>query len=326
MMKQMRKRSLIDAPIVRIAIGVSIFLASAGFFGLLSLNLAIKRGDKVTVPNIVGKSVVEALDALSERNLELKKEGARYSAVIPENYVLSQDPIPGTVVKEGTPILVVISLGSKIALVPNLVGKTVREARVELNRAGLEMGRFSKLHYQRGKDVVLGQWPLPDEQVDRKTPIDILVSLGPRPKEYRLPNLVGRPLEQASAALDSMGLVVGDITAKLDLSLPQGTILDQDPRPGSLVSEGSSISLVMSTLHAEGKQVERKFAALIYKVPYGFWSKSVRVEVSDPDGARTIYNEVDEPGAVIKLAFGFTGQGTARVYLDNHLKMERIFR
>jgi len=140
-MKQTGKKSLFDAPLVRFAAGMLIFLASAGFFGLLSLNLAIKRGEKVTVPNLVNKSVVEALDILSERNLELRKETARNSAIIPENYVLSQDPIPGTVVKEGTPILVVISLGSKISLVPDLVGKSVREARVDLNRAGLEVGR-----------------------------------------------------------------------------------------------------------------------------------------------------------------------------------------
>ena len=326
MMKQTGKKSLFDAPLIRFAAGMLIFLASAGFFGLLSLNLAIKRGEKVTVPNLVNKSVVEALDILSERNLELRKETARNSAIIPENYVLSQDPIPGTVVKEGTPILVVISLGSKISLVPDIVGKSVREAGVDLNRAGLEVGRFSRLHYERAKDVVLAQWPPPNEQVDRETPVDILVSLGPRPKEYRLPNLIGRPLEKVNTVLDSMGLVVGDITAKLDLSRPQGTIMDQDPRPGALVAEGASISLVMSTLHGEGEQVERKFGAFIYRVPYGFSSKSVRVEISDPDGVKTIYNEVDEPGVIIRLVFGYSAQCTVRVYLDNNLETERIIR
>lgn len=315
-----------DAPIVRLVAGVSIFVVSAAFFGLLSLNMAIKRGEKVTVPNLVNKSVAEALDALSERNLELKKEGARNSAIIAEDYVLSQDPIPGTVVKEGTPISIVVSLGSDISLVPDLVGKSVREAKVELNRASLQVGRFSKMHYPGPRDVVLGQWPLSGRQADRDTPVDMLVSVGTRPKEYRLPNLVGRPLEKVNTLLDSMGLVVGDITAKLDLSRPQGTILDQDPRPGSLVSEGASISLVMSAMRLEGEQAERKFAVLLYKVPYGFWSKSVKVEISDPDGARAIYDEVDEPGATIRLVFGYSAQCTAKVYLDNNLEIERIFR
>lgn len=325
-LKQTGKKRLFEAPAVRFAVGVSIFLASAFFFALLSLNLAIKRGEKVTVPNVVNKSVVEALDTLSGRSLELRKTGARNSALIPENYVMSQDPIPGTVVKEGTPISVVISLGSKITVVPDLLGKSLREARVELKRAGLGVGRFSKVHYAREEEVVLGQAPFPNEQVERETPVDMLVSLGPRPREFRLPNLIGRPLERANRLLDSMGLVVGDITTKLDLSRPQGTILDQDPQPGSFVAEASSISLVMSTIYVEGEQAERKFVGFLYQVPYGFWSKSVRIELSDPDGSKTLYNEVDEPGATIRLVFGYSAQCTVRVYLDDKLEMERTFR
>ena len=319
-------RRLFEMPIVRLVTGVSIFLLSAGIFGYLALNVTIKRGEKVTVPNIVNKSVVEALDVLSERGLELRKTDARNSALIPENYVLSQDPIPGTVVKDGTPVSVVISLGSKISMVPDLVGKSLREARVELNRASLRVGRFSKVHHISDVDVVLAQSPVPDHQVDRDTPVDLLVSLGPRSYEYRLPNLIGNPLEKASRLLDSLGLVVGDITTKLDLAHPQGTILDQDPRPGSLVVQGSSISLVMSTIRAEGEDAARKFAVFLYRVPYGFWSKSVRIEISDPDGSRAIYDEVDEPGVAIRMMFGYTVQCTVKVYLDDKLEIERIFR
>lgn len=325
-LRQIWSGRFLGAPIVKLAAGVSIFLASAGFFTLLALNFTIKRGEKVTVPNIVNKSVVEALDLLSERNLELRKTGARNSAMIARDYVLSQDPIPGTVVKEGTPISVTISLGSQVSLVPNLVGKTLRETRVELNQANLGIGRISKMHYRSRENVVLAQTPPHNSQVDRETPVDILIGLGPRPREYRLPALVGRPMEKVSAVLESMGLIAGDVTTKLDLSHPQGIILDQDPRPGSRIVEGSSISLVMSTWRVEGEQAERKFSILLYRVPYGFWPRSVKIEVSDPDGARTIYDEVDDPGAEIQLAFGYWAQCTLRVYLDNHLEMERIFR
>ncbi|UCD58943.1 MAG: PASTA domain-containing protein [Candidatus Hydrogenedentota bacterium] len=325
-LKRYRGKRLIEMPAVKIMLGFSIFLASAGFFGLLSLNLAIKRGGKVTVPNVANRSVVDALDILSERGLELRKAGARNSPIIPENYVISQDPIAGTVVKEGTPVSVVISLGSKTSIVPNLVGKSLREARVELNRAGLRAGRFSRMHDHRARDVVLAQSPEPNRQVDRETPVDMLLSLGLGAREYRLPDLIGLPLEKASKVLEAMGVSIGDITTKLDLAHPQGIILDQAPPPGSLITEGSLVSLVMSTLHGEGTRVERKFGVFLYRVPYGFWSKSVRIELSDPDGSRTIYNEVDEPGAKIKMVFGYSAQCTVRAYLDGNLEIERIFR
>ena len=323
--KSVHKR-LFDSLIVRFAVGMTIFLVSAGLIALISLNLVIKQGEPVTVPNIVNKSVVEALNILSERKLELRKAGARNSALIAENYVLSQDPIPGTIVKDGTPVSVVISLGSEVSMVPDLIGKPVREARVELNRAGLGVGRFSKIHYAGEKDVVLAQSPMPNGHTSRETPVDMLISLGPLMRQYRLPVLIGRPMDSVSGMLDSMGLVIGEVTTKLDLTHPQGIVLDQDPSPGSLVDEGSSISLVMGTWHGEEETAERKFVTLLYQVPYGFWPKAVKVEVSDPDGVRTIYEEVDEPGASIKLVFGYWAQCTVRVFLANNLEIERTFR
>jgi serine/threonine-protein kinase len=325
-LKQISIRSLFEMSFVKALIGLAIFLLSAAIFGYLTLNIAIKRGEKVTVPNLVNKSVVEALDVLSERGLELRKAGARNSAMIPENYILSQDPIPGTVVKDGTPVSVVISLGSKITMVPNLVGKPLREARVELGRAALVAGRISEMHYPGEGNIVLAQSPMPDTEVNRETPVNILLGLGPRPREYRLPSLIGRPLESVNKILDAMGLAIGDITTKLDFSHTEGTILDQAPRPGSLIVEGSSVSLVMSTVHGEGEQAARKFAVFLYQVPYGFWSKSIRVEVSDPDGVRSIYEEVDEPGAIIRLLFGYSAQCTVKVYLDGNPETERIYR
>lgn len=312
--------------IVRLAGGIAVVIASAGILFLLILNLLIKRGEPVEVPNIVNKTVVEALDMLSEKKLELRKGGARNSAVIAENYILSQDPIPGTIVKAGSPVSVVISLGSQVSVVPDLVGMPLREAKVELNRAGFIMGRFSKIHYEGDKDLVLGQSPVPEDYANRETPVDLLVSLGPRPREYRLPVFIGRPMDKVSSVLDSMGLVIGEVTTKLDLTHPEGVVLDQDPSPGSLVEEGSQVSLVMGTWHDEEETAERKYVALLYQVPYGFWPKSVRIEVSDPDGVRTIYDEVDEPGARIRLVFGYWAQCTVRVFLANNLELERTFR
>jgi serine/threonine-protein kinase len=319
-------KKLLELAPVRFMVGLAAFAASAAIFGLLSLNLFIKHGEKVAVPNVVNKSVVEALDILSERGLELRKTGARNSSVIPENYILSQDPLPGTVVKEGRPISVVISLGSKVSTVPNLAGKSLREARVELNGAGLKVGRFAKMHHLSEADTVLAQSPTPNQQVDRETPVDILLSLGPRPRDFKTPNLVGLPLDKASKILDVMGVTVGDVTSKINLSHAPGIILEQDPLPGSLVAEGSSVSLVVSALTADGEKADRKLTLLLYRVPYGFWEKKVRIEVTDPDGTRTVYDEMDQPGSTINLAIGYTAQCTIRIYVDGVLETERTVR
>jgi serine/threonine-protein kinase len=311
---------------VKFVLGAGVFFASAALFGFIALNITVKHGEEVAVPEVVNKSVTEALDMLSERGLELRKVGARNNAVIPENFIMSQDPSPGTVVKEGRPISVTISLGSLTTVVPNLAGKSLREARVELNRVNLRAGRFSKLHHKSEKDVVVSHTPSPGREVSRGTSVDILLSLGPSSREYKLPNLVGLQRDKVKTLLDAMGLKLVDMAVRKDLEHPQDTVLEQKPAPASLVAEGSSISLVISALQTKEEQPDRKSTVLLYSVPYGFWSKPVRIEVADAEGSRTIYEEVTEAGSNIELPFAYGDQCTVRVYLDGKLDMERTFR
>jgi serine/threonine-protein kinase len=325
-MGQNHVKKLLGKSFVKVLIGATLFLGSAVVFGLFALNVIIKHGEKVVVPNVVNKDVAEALDVLSGRGLELKKTGARNSSVIPENFVLSQDPLPGSVIKASTPVSVIISLGSQICVVPDLTGKTMREAEVEMISAGLKTGRISKLHYEKPTDTILAQSPVADQQVARETAIDLLISEGSLPLKYRLPNLKGLSLEKVGRNLQALGILVNDVVSKVDFEHQQGTVLDQNPRPGSLIRRGKSVSLVVSSLRGEGKRLERKYSVFIYQVPYGFRSKSVRIEVADPEGTRTVYDEVDEPGAGIRVVLGYSGQCTVRVYLDNELESERIMR
>ncbi|MBI4832302.1 MAG: PASTA domain-containing protein [Candidatus Lindowbacteria bacterium] len=312
---QNRHARLIENRLVRIVLGACVFFASAAFFGFIALNITVKHGEEVTVPDI-----------LRERGLELRKVGARNNAIVPENAVMSQDPPAGTIVKEGRAVSVTISLGSLTTVVPGLAGKSLREARVELNRMNLKAGRFSKIYHKSEKDTVVSQSPPSGREVSRGASVDMLLSLGPAPREYKLPDFVGLPREKAKRALDAMGVKLGDLTVKKDLEHPQDIVLAQKPAPASLVTEGETVSLVVSALQTKEEQLDRKSTVLMYSVPYGFWSKAVRVDVSDADGTRTIYDEVAEAGSNIELPFGYTSQCMVRVYLDGKLDMERTFR
>jgi serine/threonine-protein kinase len=324
--KQSYIKKLLGLSFIKLAAGAAVFLASAALFGLLALNVVIKRGEKVVVPNVVNKTIAEALDLLSERGLELKKGGARNSALIPENFIVSQDPLPGSVVKEGAPVSVFVSLGSQVSLAPKVTGDSLREAQVELNGAGLRVGRLSRIHHAKPADIVLAQWPPENLKVDRDTPVNLLLSLGPRPLKFTLPDFTGASLESAGRKLEAMGMRMGEIGAKIDFTRAQGTVLDQNPRPGALARQGTAVSLVVSGTRGDGARLERKHAVFIYQVPYGFWPKSVRIEVTDPEGTRVAYNEIEEPGAGIRSAFGYSGQCTVRVYLDDVLETERTMR
>mgnify|MGYP001609674662 CR=1 FL=1 len=65
----------------------------------ITLNWALKGAihfqKDVLVPDLVNKSLFEALTALSEQNLGLKKDGAEFNEMGPAGTVLRQQPAPG---------------------------------------------------------------------------------------------------------------------------------------------------------------------------------------------------------------------------------------
>jgi len=64
-----------------------------------------------------------------------------------------------------------------------------------------------------------------------------------------MPNITGESIEKATATLTGDGLVVGT-TKQVSSSKRSGTVLSSDPRAGSHISKGESVSLTVSLGHA----------------------------------------------------------------------------
>lgn len=66
------------------------------------------------------------------------------------------------------------------------------------------------------------------------------------PVEVEVPDIVNLTIEEARAALEELGFVVGDISRELDEEIELNKIVSQDPKAKELIEEGSSINLVIS--------------------------------------------------------------------------------
>lgn len=97
-------------------------------------------GSKVEVPNLVNVSVEEAAKLAAERDLGLLVVGKDYDAGVKADYVISQDPKPGEMVRKKTVIKVLQSLGP--LTVPNLVGLSLEDARAVLESRGFRVGEI----------------------------------------------------------------------------------------------------------------------------------------------------------------------------------------
>src|SRR6201982_976105 len=158
-------------------------LASAAFLSAITAMRIAIHGREVTMPNLVGKNVSEANGMLRSRGLVLRVADRVYSDS-PINVVVRQTPPAGLLMKVSQQAHVVLSLGQRQLEIPLLEGNSLRASRIELLRAGLQVGEVSSLTLPaEPADTVMLQTPRPG--AGASTPrVDVLVSSGPRATAY----------------------------------------------------------------------------------------------------------------------------------------------
>ena len=227
----------------RMALLVFILAAAAFLSAITAMRIAI-HGREVNMPNLVGKNVAEANGLLRTRGLVLRVADRIYSE-LPINVVVRQSPPPGMLMKVSQQAHVVLSLGQRQLQIPLLEGNSLRASRIELLRAGLQVGEVSGITTpDQPADTVMLQTPRPGGGA--ATPrVDVLVSAGPRDTAYVMPHLVGLNEVEAQHRLDVAGLrrKVNYVSAP---QWPHGAVNDQTPLSGQRIPGSITIDLTVA--------------------------------------------------------------------------------
>ncbi|MCR4403275.1 MAG: Stk1 family PASTA domain-containing Ser/Thr kinase [Firmicutes bacterium] len=137
--------------------------------------------EMVEVPDLKGMDLRQALLELERLELKAGSQSEEYSSEIERGRVLSQSPDAGRRVEKGVPVDIVLSAGPQpnVVVVPELVGTTVSEAESMLASAGLVRGDVVE-QPREGEDpgIVLSQVPAAGQEVERGTPVNLVVSAG----------------------------------------------------------------------------------------------------------------------------------------------------
>lgn len=158
-------------------------LTTSLFFGLLVVASYFVigyfiRGEEIGAPDLVARSVSEALVIAKRLNLSLELEREEPSETLEAGEVLSQRPRPGARIKSRTPIRVVVSSGRRqITLPRDMIGRSRLEAGIELRNLGLEVGNVSFLPALGSEaDAVLALDPPAGSGVPPGTGVHLLVA------------------------------------------------------------------------------------------------------------------------------------------------------
>lgn len=151
------------------------------------LKVTTNHGDFETVPNLTGKSIDVANMELKENKLVMKiQDSANFNPDYPRFSVIEQDPAAGTKVKEDRKIYLTLNpSGYRKVVVPNLIEKTLRQAKPTLKALDFEIGKLTYVD-NIGKDVVLkiqykGKTIQPGDKLSKTSVIDLVLGNGKKP-------------------------------------------------------------------------------------------------------------------------------------------------
>jgi len=160
---------------------------------------------------------------------------------------MSQEPGPGSTLKTQRTIRVWVSLGPRRLTVPPVEGESIRSGRLSLEQAQVPVGRVVEVSDGSAEGTILQQHPTPGETDSLAGDgASLLVSLGPRNRDYVMPDLIGKKAGEVLDALRLAGLKVAEIRYRTYSGVGPGVILRQVPPAGHKVSPQGQISLEIS--------------------------------------------------------------------------------
>ncbi|MFM9379125.1 Stk1 family PASTA domain-containing Ser/Thr kinase [Gordonia sp. VNK21] len=197
---------------------------------------------KVDVPPVAGLDAAAAKQTLESQGFRVKE---RAEPSMTEERGRATRTVPGVDVPtaKGSEVTLYISSGPEQHEIPDLRGKSAKEATEALSVLGFKNVRTVKTDStEELKDKVVRTGPAKGA----KTPVDQTITLyvGTGPKQVTIPDLRGQTEAQARSVLEELGLEM--TTANTDSDLPAGQVVSTDPGSGATVDAGSTVQVLLS--------------------------------------------------------------------------------
>jgi len=224
--------------VLLVIVGSGVFTFYAVFLG----------GNDVSMPKVEGLSVIEAVEILKKSELVARVD--QLDSLKKPGTVLAQSPAEGTLVRKGKAVILKVSKGGRQVSLPDVRGMEYEQAVQTLQAEGFTPGdvvRVADKNLPAG--AVVAQSPASPAAVPAGMRVDLLVSYGGGAPQglVKVPELAGRPEKEARKMLEDGGLRVGGVRYQYTLATPPGLVVRMSPSPGTKVSKGSRVELVVST-------------------------------------------------------------------------------
>lgn len=222
---------------------------------ILCLRHYTQHGHEVVVPDITKMHIEEARIFAKAEGLNVEVIDSTYSSKTPLGTIVEQSPSKGSHVKNGRTIYVIQNARfRRPVILPELRDLSLRQAEATIKTLGLTM---NEIIYEPStfKNIILdirtGDSSLvTGTRLEEGTPITLVVGKGQGVREVTVPHIIGKSFEEARSWLLATSLTLGSVEYDIpatEETQSQYIIYQQTPQSGTVVVEGTSVNIKLST-------------------------------------------------------------------------------
>lgn len=197
----------------------------------------------VNVPNFVGETYERTLELARQAGFLILVKERVYSDEYPRDTVTWQDPGEGGLLRKGSTITIIVSLGEETVEAIDFTYMRLEQAQDYLEEKGVEVSVSYEKSDVAQKDVIISQSPGTGTVLEKGDVVNLVVSDGMTTSV--VPNVVGMDEKTAMEAIQNVRLVAETVYEKVMDEASVGKVIRQNIAQGQEIEKGSRIVLTV---------------------------------------------------------------------------------
>ncbi|MCL2867643.1 MAG: protein kinase, partial [Clostridia bacterium] len=181
---------------------LSLAVIAALAFGSYGVYNAVVNS--ASAPDLTGMELTAAIRAAQRERIQTRLIYVNHPTVTAD-FVIMQAPEYATPMRRGDTMVLTVSSGPSLFVVPEITNKLIADAVAELQRIGLVLTVTERVVSMEPIDTVLEQFPEPGVICAQGDKVQVTVSGG----YVLMPELTGLSFEEAEATINLLGLMPG---------------------------------------------------------------------------------------------------------------------
>ena len=302
-----------------IAAGLIIFIM---IFALSGNN---NKPRQVHIPDVTNITEKRAEKRLEAAGLQVGKVIRRQSDDIKKGHVIGTKPAAGNRVDQGKAIILIVSSGTSMVKVPDVVGDNYDEAAEKLENQGFDVVREDQYSNKMAKGNIISQSIAAGVEVKpTQTTITLMVSRGkqikPKINTVTLKDLHNYSLKSAQDYAKEHGLTL-QINQEYSDEIERGLVISMQPEAGTKVDRGSTVTIKVSRGPKEEKDTT---VTKTFTVNY-VGSDLKKDDKSDGKSGEIDTKEDNSKGDHVQIYIKDDDHSLSNIYRDLYIKRDMSF-